>query len=190
MAKFRVPENIGVDEFFTDLVPSQFAEVIADSNMSSLSGKEVALQYTVSDKCYAMKIKDGTQVEVIKGGVANPLMAIALNENDWRDAMTGKLEGVIDRFSDPAQLADTKRLRTLTSTKGKIDINIKREDEEDIPLSIIFNGVQKPYVAIKVGLDDWVSMQNKKVSGTWLFTKGKIKYTGDMVFMLSLQSIL
>jgi len=40
MAKFRVPSGVSVEDFFIKHVPSQFKEITAGANLSSLAGKE------------------------------------------------------------------------------------------------------------------------------------------------------
>ena len=102
MAKFNVPCDVSVSDFLEKVVPAKFKEITADANLSSLAGKEVNLQFNVNDQSYCLNIKDGTNLEVIKGGVAKPLLTLSLSEQIFLDAVTGKIEGMIDRFTDPA----------------------------------------------------------------------------------------
>ena len=59
MAKFSVPSGVSVDDFFVKHVPSQFKEITAGANLSSLAGKEINLQFNVNDQKYCLNIKDG-----------------------------------------------------------------------------------------------------------------------------------
>jgi putative sterol carrier protein len=189
MAKFAVPDTIGLDEFFSDFVPANFDNMIAGADLSGLSGKEVTLQYKVGDRSYCLKIKDGRSVEVIKGGIDKPMFALSLSEEDFMKSITGKIDGVIDRFIDPAEIGDPKRVGTLMTTKGILNVSLKQGDDT-IPMSMVFNGEDKPAVSINLDVQDWVAMQKKETTGQNLFMNGKIKFTGDMVLLMKLQTLM
>ncbi|HON58269.1 MAG TPA: SCP2 sterol-binding domain-containing protein [Smithella sp.] len=189
MAKFTVPSGVSVEDFFIKHVPSQFKEITAGANLSSLAGKEIHLQFLVNDQSYCLKIKDGTNLEVIKGAVEKPLLALSLSEQVFLDAVTGKMEGLIDRFTDPVEISDPARLKNLMETKGSLNLTLK-QDGNTIPVKMIFNGEEKPSVDISLDLSDWIAMQNKQVTGQALFMNGKLKFTGDMVLLMKLQSLI
>ncbi|HNY50887.1 MAG TPA: SCP2 sterol-binding domain-containing protein [Smithella sp.] len=189
MAKFKVPSGVGVSDFFEKHVPEQFQEITAGANLSSLAGKEVNLQFNVNDQKYCLKITDGTNLEVVKGGVDKPLLTLAMSDQVFLDAITGKVEGMIDRFTDPVEIADPLRLKNLMETKGKLNLTLK-QDGNNMPVSMIFNGEEKPVVDISLDLQDWIAMQNKQTTGQNLFMNGKLKFTGDMVLLMKLQSLI
>lgn len=189
MAKFTVPSGVSVSDFFEKHVPVQFKEITAGANLSSLAGKEINLQFNIDDQKYCLKIKDGTNLDVVKGGVDKPLLTLALSEQIFLDSVTGKVEGMIDRFTDPVEIADTRRLNALTDTKGTLKLTLKQGDN-NIPVTMIFNGEEKPSVEISVDLKDWIAMQNKEITGQKLFMDGKLKFTGDMVLLMKLQTLI
>lgn len=189
MAKFSVPSGVNVNDFFEKHVPIQFKEMTAGANLSSLAGKEVNLQFNVNDQKYCLKIKDGTNLEVIKGGVDKPLLTLALSEQVLLDSVTGKIEGMIDRFTDPIEIADPSRLKNLADTKGTLNLTLK-DGNNNIPVTMIFNGEAKPSVDISLELQDWIAMQNKQTTGQNLFMNGKLKFTGDMVLLMKLQTLI
>ncbi|HNY66494.1 MAG TPA: SCP2 sterol-binding domain-containing protein [Deltaproteobacteria bacterium] len=190
MAKFQVPDDVSVSAFFKEYVPSQFEEMTAGADLSALKGKELTLQYDVDGQKYCLKITDGKSLDVIEGGVDKPLMHLAIDERNWRDAVTGKLQGVIDRFTDPVEIADVARLNTLMATKGALTVDLKTADGKGFPINMVFNGEEKPAVTINLDLNDWIAMQNKETTGQALFMSGKLKFTGDMVFLMKLQSLI
>jgi len=189
MAKFNVPSGVSVDDFFTKHVPSQFKEITAGANLSSLAGKEVNLQFNINDQSYCLNIKDGTHLDVVKGGVAKPLLTLSLSEQIFLDSVTGKIEGMIDRFTDPVEIADPKRLNALFNTKGTLNLNLKK-DGTTIPVTMVFNGEAKPSVDMTLEFQDWIAVQNKQTSGQNLFMNGKLKFAGDMVFLMKLQDLI
>lgn len=190
MATFKVPEDVSVDAFFNEFVPAQFGDLIGGADLSSLKGKEVTLQFNISDKVYCLKITDGTKLEVVKGGIPNAMLTLTISEKDWRDSVTGKIEGLIDQFTDPAQMADARRLSTLMTTKGACTMQLKKADGNTIPVTMTFNGEDKPGVTLNLDLPDWISMQKKETTGQALFMNGKLKFTGDMVLLMKLQTMM
>lgn len=189
MAKFTVPSGVSVNEFFETHVPAQFKEITAGADLSSLAGKEVNLQFNVNDQKYCLKIKDGTNLEIIKGGVDKALLTISLSEQVFLDAVTGKLEGMIDTFTDPVELANPTRLKNLVETKGSVNLTLKQEGN-DIPVTMTFNGEDKPSVGISLDMQDWIALQNKQTTGQNLFMNGKLKFTGDMTLLMKLQTLI
>ena len=130
-----------------------------------------------------------TNLDVVKGGVDKPLLTLALSEQILLDSVTGKIEGMIDRFTDPVEIADPMRSRNLMDTKGTLNLTLK-QDGNSIPVTMIFNGEAKPSVDLSLELKDWIAMQNKETTGQNLFMNGKMKFTGDMVLLMKLQTLI
>jgi len=190
MAKFSVPENIGVEDFFSNHVPQQFEEIMSQTDMSAMADKEFTLQFAVGGKKYCLRITSGKNLEIVEGGIEKPILALTLNEDDWRDSVTGKVEGVIDQFTDPSQIADPFRYNKLVSTKGTMDLELKKDDGSSMPITMVFNGTETPHVALSLALSDWVAMQKKEVNGQVLFMNGKMQTKGDLMFLMSLQALI
>jgi putative sterol carrier protein len=74
-------------------------------------------------------------------------------------------------------------------TKGSLKLNLKH-DNNILPITMIFNGEEKPVVEISVELQDWIALQNKQTTGQNLFVNGKLKFTGDMVLLMKLQTLI
>jgi putative sterol carrier protein len=191
MAKFNVPDDVTVGEFFKHHFPSLYSQLIANVDLSALKGKEVTLQYDVDGKSYCIRIKkDGTAVDIIEGGVDKPLLHLTIDEQPWRDAVTGKLEGAIDMFMDPLEITDAFRVKTLMATKGALKIDLKGFDGNIIPISMVFNGESVPAVNVDLDLEDWISIQNKETTGQALVMSGKLKFTGDLFFLMKLHTLI
>ena len=48
----------------------------------------------------------------------------------------------------------------------------------------------KPAVTLNLDLPDWIAMQKKETTGQALFMNGKLKFTGDMVLLMKLQTMM
>jgi len=189
MAKFTVQSGASVEDFFVNCIPAQFNEAVSGADVSSLAGKEIHLQFKVSDSAYCLKIKDGKSVEVIKGDAEKPLLALALSDQVFLDALSGKYQGLFDRFIDPVEISDPVKLKNLMDTKGALNLSLTK-DGNDIPMSMVFNGEAKPCVDICLELKDWIALQNREVSGQTLFMNGKLKFSGDLGFLMRLQTLM
>jgi len=190
MATFQVSATVEVDDFFRRTLPQQFKELSAGVDFSAVAGKEFTLQFNVGGKKYCLRIVGGTDLQVIEGGIDKPMLTLALSEADWRDSVSGKIEGILDRFTDTSQVADTARYNQLLSTKGTLNVELAKGDGSLMPITMVFNGQENPTVNIKLALADWIAMQRKEVNGQTLFMSGKMKATGDMMFLISLQQLI
>lgn len=190
MARFSAPGGVTVKEFFVKHVPVQFREIAVGADAKGMAGRNFTLQFNVADEKYCLDIQGGTKLDIIEGGIENPILAFSLAESDWREAVSGKSEGVIDRFIDPTQIADSTRYAKLLATKGTMKVELAKEDGTTVPFSMTFNGQSSPSVTIRLKLTDWVAMQKKEVNGPALFMTGKLKVSGDMMFLMALQTLL
>ena len=187
------PEGISVDDFFTKFIPEQFdkmKDLLNVVDLSFLAGKDFNMQYDIEGKTYGVKFKNGKDVEVIKGSIDNPVFILSVAEKDWRDAITGKYNKLADNLSgDSTSFIDAKRYKALLSTKGMMALNLKKDDGTILPLKIVFNGSDKPSVTINMDMLDSLDMMSRKVTGQNLFMNGKIKFAGDMVLLMNLQTL-
>lgn len=190
MPAFNVPDDVTVEDFYKNYVPRQFEQITESLDVSAMEGKEFTLQFDIGDKKYCLRVTSGKNLEVIEGGIESPMLALALSESDWRDAVTGKLEGLLDRFTGPGQVSDTQRYNRLLATKGTLYLELTKDDGTVMPITMRFNGQDKPSVTMRLSLADWVAMQKKQVNGQVLFMSGRMKATGDMVFLMSLQQLV
>ena len=187
------PEGISVNDFFTKFVPDQFNkmnELLNVVDLSFLAGKDFNMLFDIEGKVFGVKFKNGKDIEVVEGAIDNPVFFLYISEKDWRDAVTGKFNKLADDFSgDPTSFIDAKRYKALLTTKGTVNLNLKKDDGAILPLKIVFNNVEKPTVTINMDMLDGLAMINRKITGQTLFMNGKMKFTGDMVLLMNLQSL-
>jgi hypothetical protein len=140
---------------------------------------------------YSVKFKDAKDIEVISGAVDNPAISLHVAEKDWRDAVTGKFSKLADDFSgDATAFIDATRYNALQSTKGTVTLNLKKDDGATLPLKMVFNGVETPAVTVNLDMVDAMAMANKSTTGMNLFMGGKLKFTGDMMLLMKLQTLM
>jgi putative sterol carrier protein len=190
----KAPEDISVEEFFTKFVPDQFNqmnELFSFIDISFLTGRDFKMQFDVEGKVYSVTFKNGKDLEVTRGSMDKPNFTLIVSEKDWRDAVTGKFNEWADDFTgDPTSFIDARHYKALMSMKGTVNMNLKKKDGINLPLSLIFNGEEKPDVTVNLDMLDALRMMNKSVSGPVLFMNGNLKFTGNMVLLMKLQNLI
>lgn len=188
-----VPENIGVKEYFEEVVPKMVDEQLAGAPVSGMEGTVFTVQFDVKGdetNVYGITVKDAKDVEVSAGELDNAMIKVELAEDVWRNAVTGKMEGAMDMFTDMSQSANRGRYDALQSTKGTMNVDMGMPDGSTATLKIVFNGAASPEVTFKVALEDWAKMQSGELAGPMAFMQGKLKIEGDMPFAMSLGNLM
>ena len=84
--------DITVKGFFEKLAP------VLNSKPESLTGMNCVFQFMVGNFSYNVLIKEGEAV-VSEGAAASPNCTVTMNENDFIDLLTGKLNGQMAFFT-------------------------------------------------------------------------------------------
>ncbi len=190
MVELNLPYDLDISEFFSNYVAEHFNSSVAGKDTSALAGKEFKLQYEVGEQKYGVMITNGDKLEIVDGGFDSPTLCLHMEEPDWRNHISGRVDAGLDRFIDPTQLLDPKRYAKLMNTKGTLILKLKNDDGEQAVARIIFQDAAKPSATLKLKLSDWVGMQKGKKSGPMLFMSGKIKAGGDMGLVMKAQSLM
>ena len=190
----KAPENISVDEFFTEFVPEQFIhmnELLSVMDLSFLTGSDFKMQFDIEGKVYSVTFKNEKDLEVTKGSIGEPNFTVIISERDWRDAVTGKFNELADDFTgDQTSFIDARHYEALMSMNGTVNMNLKKKDGVNLPLSLIFNDEDSPAVTVNLDLLDALRLMNRSATGLGLLMNGKLKYTGSMVLLIKLQNLI
>jgi putative sterol carrier protein len=190
--EMEIADDIAVKEYFEEIVPGIFASELAKSPVLGMEGTEFILQFDVvgaEKQTYNIGIKDAKDMEVKAGPSDKAIVAVEIGEDDWREAVTGKVAGAVDMFTDTAQLANKAKYDLLKSTKGTLNLDLSREGGDNIAIKIVFNGADSPAVTFRLTLDDWVLMSRGELVGVTAFMSGKLKIEGDMPFAMALGNL-
>lgn len=187
---FDAPENVTVEEFFKEYLLNKLMEVRETADLSWLAGKEFTANYEVNGSRYGMSIKDGTDLEVVDGGIDQAMLEIKMSENFWRDMATGKIESGMDSYILPGGSdADKDRYNALQDIRGTLKINMEVGSEVE-EISMVLNGDSQPEAKITIALEDFVSINKGETDGPSMVMNGKLKIDGDIAFLLSVQEML
>jgi putative sterol carrier protein len=189
----EVSENISVKDYFEQVVPEMVSEQMSGTPMADMDGTIFTVEFDIKgdqDYVYSLTVKDAKDLEVTEGAREKAMIKLELSEDMWRKAVTGKMEGAMDMFTDMSQSANRKRYDALAATNGSMTVELTLPDGSVAPLKIVFNGAASPEVTFKVGLEDWALMQKGELAGPTAFMTGKLKIEGDMPFAMSLGNLM
>ncbi|OFW69277.1 MAG: hypothetical protein A2V52_00025, partial [Actinobacteria bacterium RBG_19FT_COMBO_54_7] len=147
-----VSGDVGVKEYFEDFVPRLFQEQAAKSPASGMEGTVFTAEFDIADgteQIYGITVKDGKELDVQEGPLDNPLVKIKLPEDVWRKAVTGKMGGAVDMFTDTGQMANRQRFEALKSTQGTMNLVLSLSDGFVANIKIIMNGAETPSVTFR-----------------------------------------
>lgn len=190
----EVREDITVDEYFKDYVPEMFAEQLKGATISDMDGTVAKLTFNVDSggqkNTYSLVITDAKDLEVVPGPVDDALVTLDMDEGVWRDAVTGKLGGAIDMFTDVNKVANRARFEKLKDIKGSLVLDLTKPDGSPVNMSVTFNGAGEPKAVFKCSLDTWVQISSGEVSGVNAFMGGQLKIEGNMPLAIELSALV
>lgn len=187
-------EDVTVEEYFKDFVPEMFAEQLKGATISDMDGTVAKLMFNIAsdgqEHTYSLIIKDAKEMEVVPGPADDALVTLNMTEPVWRDAVTGKLGGAIDMFTDVNKVANRARFEKLKDIKGTLVLDLTRPDGSPVNMSVTFNGTPEPKAVFKCSLDTWVQISSGQVSGVNAFMGGQLKIEGNMPLAIELSSLV
>lgn len=181
-------EDITVKKYFEETVPEVFGGLFAGAPIKGMEGTEFTLQFNVTGEgggLYGITAKNGKDISVTPGRLSAPLIEVEVAERDWRDTVTGKVEGVMDMFMRP-EMASRKYFDVLKETKGMLVLALTKPDGGLFQSKITFNGAGAPSTTIKMKVSDYAAMNRGEINGPSAFMAGKMKIEGDMGFAMKL----
>lgn len=193
MIELKVDENISVQKFFEEVVPSIFNETVSkEPPTEEMLGTEFRIQFNITGEgggIYAFVVRNAKEMLVIPGGIPNPMIEITLSEKDWRRSITSKVGGVLTMFFDPKTRTRSK-YNSLLETKGTFNLELSVEGGEPFNATLRFNTTDTPQVKLMMSAQDYAAMMRRELNPTMAFMQGRLKFKGDMGFLMKLQSFM
>ncbi len=190
----EVKDDVTVEEYFSDHVPAIFAEQLKGASVSDMEGTVATLVFNIAGdagtKTFSLVIKNARELEVVEGPAREALLALDMDEDTWRQAVTGKLGGAIDIFIDVNKVANRARFEKLKDIKGTLVLDLSVPDGSPVGLSVTFNEKAEPKAVFRCSLDTWVSISSGAVSGVTAFMGGGLKIDGNMPLAIELSSLV
>ena len=185
-----VPEDVSVKQYFEEYVPKIFEEQVSGGIMG-MEGTELGVQFDITNgdtQTYSLIVKDAKDIEIKDGPIDNPIATLKLSEGVWRAAITGKMEGATDMFTDVSQM-NKARYDQLKAVKGTLILRLGMPDGSEAGIEAKLNGADSPSTTFICSVEDWVALSKGDLAGPTAFMSGKLKIEGDMPFAMSLASL-
>ncbi len=190
----KAPQDISLDDFFTKFVPDRFNQLKNSLNsidFSFLTGRDFKMQFNIGGKVYSVTFRNGKDMKVTKGSIDGANFIVTLSEKDWRDAASGKFNELTDDFTgNPASFIDANHYETLMSMNGMVNMNLRKKDGVNFPLSLVFNGEKSPSVTVHLDMLDALQLMNQSTTGLRLLMNGRLKFTGSILLLMKLQNLI
>lgn len=190
----EVQWDIGVEKFFEEIVPQLFRDELKNNPVQDMDGFDFKLQFKITgdrSATYGIIVKNGTDLQIIPTGIPYPQISFELNEQDWRDSITGKegAEAVMGMFFNPSML-NKKKYDSLLGVKGILNLALARESGELFNAKLQFNNANIPVSTIKMKASEYSAMLKGQINPVTAFMSGKLKISGDMGLALKLQMFI
>lgn len=184
-----VKDNVTVKEYFEEVVPELFKEQLGGKTTTGMDGTLFTIQFDIDGQMYGLKLADAKDLEVAAGVIDAPIIKVALSEDLWRQAVTGKLAGAMDMFTDMGSMANRRSYDNLSSAKGTMLLDLDANGTP-VNISVCFNGSESPKCTFKAAVEDWGKISTGEIPGPMAFMQGKLKIDGDMPFAMSLSNLM
>jgi len=181
-----LPTDVTPALFFEQLLPMGFAAQAAAGRSQS----DVTLKFVVTGEhggTWRATIAGGRMTTTAGDGPAD--LTITVSEDDWRDAVLGRNGAQLSLIVPqrrPDRPDNTPRIRTL---KGTIAQELSREGVEPFRVELSFGGAAQPRCTIRMKLSEFLDMQSGKLNGQEAFMTGKLKFEGDLGFLMQVSAL-
>lgn len=186
MAESELPADVTPAQFFETLLPMGFA---AQAAASSPQG-DVTLKFVVTGDpggTWVARIT-GSQMDTTQGDAPADI-TITVSHDDWRDAVLAR-NGAQLALILPQRRRDrpdnTARVKTL---RGTIMQELSRDGADPFKVELCFGGAPAPCCTIKMKMVEFLDMQTGKLNGQEAFMTGKLKFEGDLGFLMQISAV-
>lgn len=174
-------ETISVQDYIANVLPGQLTA------QGGLGDGEFAVQYNIDGILYATKFGVGS-TEVVPDSVENPLVLITMDEAAWR-AMINEEVPATNALVSPDKMS-LSRLEKIQATKGKFNLELTTDDGSVVSSTSVFNSTETPEVTLMMKAEDYAKILKGELNSQMAFMTGKLKFKGDMNFLMKLGGLM
>ncbi len=187
--------DIKPKNFFEELVPQIFNSVVQTIQMNDMESTELSVQVNLTGDdggTWSLIIQDGKNLQVLTESYDKAKVEVTMTVSDWREALlTGS--GSMDMMaviSDPDKRMDRMQYDSLTRAKGRIEMELSKDDGSVLPYTVVFNKQEQPELKVMMPMQDYIDINTGKANPQQMFMQGKIKFRGDMNLAMTVASIM
>ena len=169
-------------EYFESYVPDLIEGYLAQEPVPEMEGTSFTSQVTIEGEkslSFGMTIDDAKEITVQQGALANPMISVTIPEDVIRH-VTKQITGLTGR----------KQYEAVSKATGTLTLEMSMPDDWVLPIAITFNGAAEPKTTMSGPAEVLAKVMTGEIQGPQAFLEGKIKITGDMMFLMSLANLI
>jgi SCP-2 sterol transfer family len=178
-----MPETtMEIQEYLESYVPELVGGYLAEKPVADMEGTVFTVEVRVEGEkslVFGITIEDACRIKMHPGGLENPMVTVTIPEDLIRH-VTRQVTSFTGR----------KQYDGASKAKGSLGVEMAMPGDWVLPLNLTFNGASEPKAVIKGPADVLTRVMTGELNGPQTFVEGKIKMDGDMMFLMSLSSML
>lgn len=171
-------------EYFTQIVPQQYAAAVAASD-SAADHPELTVSYVIDGAeggAYTLRANGGT-LEVAPGSLEGADMLVQQGYDTWARSVES---GAAEMFVDYVQ---RRKVGVVKGLKGTVALELTRSDGSLHETAVVFGGQTEPAVTIQMTTDDYRAMMSGELNGNMAFMMGKLKFEGSLPLLMQVGAL-
>jgi hypothetical protein len=178
-----MPEStMQMQEYLESYIPSVIERFLAEKPVPQMEGTSFTTQVTVEGErsfTFGIKINDAREIKVEPGGLENPMLSVSLTEDVFKPVT-----------SQVTQMVGRKQFDEIAKAKGTLTIEAVMPGEWVLPIKLTFNGASDPKATMRGPAEVILKVMTGELNGPQAFMGGQMKIDGDMMFLMSLSSLV
>lgn len=176
-----------INDLLANVLPEKTRQSISSRGAAAeLEGTVITMTLTVSGKHYSYKVTNGAEIEVIEDKFENPMVTIALTEEDLAKMIArNELDIILMVMTE----LDKSKYNTVSTLNGTFRAELSNDDGSNYNIAVTFNGAAEPSAVFKMKTSDTALMMRKEENPVNLFMSGAMQIEGDMQFSMATQPL-
>ncbi len=171
-----------MQEYLFSYVPQLVGKFLEEKPIPDMEGTAFTLQVTVegeSSFTFGITIEDACRITVHPEGLPGAMLAVNVSEEVIRH-LTRQVSAFTGR----------KQYDGVNGAKGTLCMEMDMPGGWMLPVSLTFNGAAEPKATIRGSAEAMAQVLLGQLTGPEAFVQGKVKFEGDLVFLMSLVNLL
>ncbi len=171
-----------MQDYLVSYVPSLVGKFLEEKPVPDMQGTTFTLQVTVegeSSLTFGITIEDASRITVHPGGLPGAMLSVKVSEEVIRH-LTRQVAAFTGR----------KQYDGVNGAKGTLDVEMDMPGGWMLPVTLTFNGADTPRATIRGSAEAMSRVMLGQITAPEAFVQGKVKFEGDLVFLMSLVNLL
>jgi len=178
-----MPEaTVEMQEYLESYVPTIVERFLTEKPVPQMEGTSFTTQVTIEGEKslkFGIEIKDAREITMHPEGIDDAMISIVIPEDVIRP-LTRQI----------SQLTGRKQYDEVKRAKGTLTLELEMPGDWVLPFKITFNGAEEPKGTLRGPVETMLKVMTGEIAGPTAFMEGKIKIEGDMMFLMSLSSLV